>query len=35
MRNAIINVLIQRGFYRDKLDKLPTAYLQELYMEFS
>lgn len=35
MRNAIINVLVQRGFERDRLEKLPTSYLQQLYMEFS
>ena len=35
MRNTIINILVQKGFQRNRLEKLPTSYLQQLYMEFS
>ena len=35
MRDAIIDVLVERGLNRANLERLKTDYLRQLYMEFS
>ena len=35
MRDAIIDVLVERGLNRSNLERLNTDYLRQLYMEFS